>query len=97
MSPHLKKTSVYPSYKAQFPILYSINRIFATGPSIRLPFQTEGINCLLYTDDIALVANTPRELQRLLQLAQLDSLARGYRFSPTKCVVVSLGHHRHHI
>ena len=84
------------------PILYSIFldplvESLKHGPSIRLPFQAEGINCLLYADDIALIANTPRELQRLLQLAQLDSLARGYRFSPTKCVVVSPGHHRHHL
>ena len=54
------------------------------GPVMNLPFQPDGINCLLYADDIAIVANTPRALQRLLNLAEADSLLCGYRFSPKK-------------
>ena len=47
------------------------------------------LNCLLYADDIVLVAAKPCDLSRLLALAESDSFVRGYRFSPTKCVIVS--------
>ena len=84
------------------PILYSIFldplvEALNHGPKITLPGNPDGINCLLYADDIAIVAQTPRELQRLLHLAELDSLSRGYRFSPGKCVVISPGKYRHHL
>ena len=44
----------------------------------------------------AIVANTTRALQRLLNLDKADSLLRGYRFSLTKCVIASSGLYRHH-
>lgn len=76
------------------PLLYSIyldplvDKLRTNGPRISLPHQIEGINSLLYADDIALIASSPYQLRRLLQIAEEDSLERGYRFSPTKCVVV---------
>ena len=76
------------------PLLYSIyldplvHKLRSSGPRISLPRQTEGINAFLYADDIALIASSPLQLRRLLQIAEADSLARGYRFSPSKCVVV---------
>lgn len=78
------------------PILYSIFldpfvTALSNGPKLTLPNQDEGINCLLYADDIVLIANTPRALNRLLRLAEADSISRGYRFSPGKSVVVSPG------
>ena len=36
----------------------------------------------------ALIASSPRQIRRLFQIAEEDSLERGYRFNPTKCVVV---------
>lgn len=84
------------------PILYSIFldpfvSTLSHGPKLSLPNQFAGINCLLYADDIVLIANTPYALNRLLRLAELDSTSRGYRFSPTKCVIVSPGHALHSI
>ena len=46
------------------------------------------INCLLYADDIALIVRSPAEMTLLLEIAQSDSELRGYRFSPTKCVLL---------
>ena len=78
------------------PLLYSIyldplvDKLRRHGPRMSLPLNaTEGINAFLYADDIALVATSSRDLSRLLRLAEEDSIARGYRFSPAKCVVVS--------
>ena len=76
------------------PLLYSIyldplvNKLRRNGPPISLPHQTEGFNSLLYADDIASIASSPLQLRRLLQIAEADSLERGYRFSPVECVVV---------
>ena len=47
------------------------------------------MNCLLYADDIALIASNPINLASLLNIAQSDSTLRGYRFSPSKCIVIS--------
>ena len=47
------------------------------------------MNCLLYADDIAIVASSQAELELLLRAAEDDSVDRGYRFSPSKCVVIS--------
>jgi hypothetical protein len=79
------------------PILYSIYldplvaRLSEDGPSISLPHSGGKINCFLYADDIALVATSASGLKKLLQVASADSFVRGYRFSPTKCIVVAPG------
>ena len=44
---------------------------------------------MLYADDIVLISKSGRHLSQLLTLAEADSIARGYRFSPTKCAVIS--------
>ena len=36
-----------------------------------------------------MIANTRSNLQKLLGIAERDSVARGYRFSPAKCVILS--------
>ena len=46
------------------------------------------INCLLFADDVALITS-PQNLQQLLDLAEQHSLDLGYRWSPSKCVVLS--------
>ena len=76
------------------PLLYSVYidplvEKLRSGPLI--PFQEieGGLNCLLYADDVVLIAKSGRHLKLLLELAEEDSLARGYRFSPTKCAVIS--------
>jgi hypothetical protein len=51
----------------------------------------------MYADDIALISTSSRNLARLLRLAEQDSMERGYRFSPTKCVVVSQDCFRHRL
>jgi hypothetical protein len=87
------------------PLLYSIyldplsEKLRTSGPRIRLPLKpaTEGINSLMYADDIALISTSSRNLARLLRLAEQDSMERGYRFSPTKCVVVSQDCFRHRL
>lgn len=79
------------------PLLYSIyldplvEKLKAHGPRIPLS-GSSALNALLYADDIALIASSPRDLRRLLELAEEDSLERGYRFSPAKCVVVGMDH-----
>ncbi|KAG2189520.1 hypothetical protein INT46_000903 [Mucor plumbeus] len=45
------------------------------------------INCLLYADDVALIANA-ETLQSLLSKCKEHSYALGYRWNPQKCVVV---------
>ncbi|CAO3594863.1 unnamed protein product [Absidia cylindrospora] len=48
---------------------------------------TSSINCLLYADDVALIG-TPSTIQPLLQLCADHSHHLGYRWNPTKCVVL---------
>ena len=86
------------------PLLYSVyldplvDKLRRHGPPIPLPLNAnEGINAFLYADDIALIATSSRDLSRLLRLAEEDSIARGYRFSPSKCVVVSQESARHRL
>ena len=76
------------------PILYSvyIDPLVAklrSGPLVPFTKIDGGINCLLYADDIVLISKSGRHLSQLLTLAEADSIARGYRFSPTKCAVIS--------
>ena len=76
------------------PLLYSVYidplvEKLRAGPLIPFTHLDGGLNSLLYADDVVLVARNGRHLKRLLEIAQEDSLARGYRFSPTKCAVIS--------
>jgi hypothetical protein len=74
------------------PLLYSIYLDpLVEVPSPSLPYNDGRINCFLYADDIALVAHSAADLNSLLAICEEDSLQRGYRFSPAKCVVVSKG------
>jgi hypothetical protein len=84
------------------PLLYSIYLdplvdALRQGPSPSLPYNDGRINCFLYADDIALVAHSAADLNSLLAICEADSLQRGYRFSPAKCVVVSSGQTTHRI
>jgi hypothetical protein len=47
--------------------------------------------CLLYADDIALLARSNKDLAALLRACEADSLERGYRFSIPKSVVLAPG------
>ena len=75
------------------PLLYSIyldplvDKLKSEGPLIPFPHIDGGINCLLYADDIVLIAESSRKLKRLLAIAEVDSIERGYNFSVTKSVV----------
>ena len=77
------------------PLLYSIyldplvESLRYHGPSVDIPGSQIHLIALLYADDIALIASSCFDLARLLRLAEEDSLLRGYRFSPTKGVIVS--------
>ena len=77
------------------PLLYSIfldplaEKLRTQGNGIALPFGNRSMNCLLYADDIALIASSYDDLTELLRIAEFDSLERGYRFSPPKCVILS--------
>ena len=42
-------------------------------------------------DDIALVANTPQDMQIMLDLAYNFSKRKGYSLQPKKCVIVTYG------
>jgi hypothetical protein len=75
------------------PLLYSVYidplvEALRSGPLLQLP-NGHGINCLMYADDIVVVARDPSSLRQLLLLAEADSIARGYRFSPSKCVTLT--------
>jgi hypothetical protein len=44
---------------------------------------------LLYADDIALMAETPEQMRRLLAVCESHSSANNYRFNPHKCETFS--------
>ncbi|CEP20197.1 hypothetical protein [Parasitella parasitica] len=46
------------------------------------------INCLLYADDVVLIAN-PENLTSLLHQCEAHSYSLGYRWNPSKCVAVA--------
>ena len=50
----------------------------------------DNLTSLWYADDGAVVAQTPRRLQELLEAAERFSLERNFRFSPTKCEVMNV-------
>jgi hypothetical protein len=47
----------------------------------------QSINCLLYADDVVLIA-TPDKLRSLLTLCEIHSETLGYRWNPSKCVIL---------
>ncbi|KAG0926567.1 hypothetical protein G6F28_012981 [Rhizopus arrhizus] len=49
---------------------------------------TPSINCLLYADDVVLIAN-PENLTSLLHKCEAHSYSLGYRWNPLKCVIVA--------
>ncbi|EIE76949.1 hypothetical protein RO3G_01653 [Rhizopus delemar RA 99-880] len=49
---------------------------------------TPAINCLLYADDVVLIAN-PENLTSLLHKCEDHSYSLGYRWNPLKCVIVA--------
>ncbi|ORY94264.1 hypothetical protein BCR43DRAFT_552204 [Syncephalastrum racemosum] len=52
------------------------------------PISYVPVNCLLYADDVALVGH-PSDVQRMLDMAEVHSNMLGYRWSPTKCMVLN--------
>ena len=85
------------------PFLYSvyINSLPAVLRDIRLPVSARyystmpqrefgglWINCLLYADDVVLIA-APEVMPRLLKKAEEHSQSLGYRWNPAKCVVLN--------
>lgn len=45
------------------------------------------INCLLYADDVVLIASED-QMSSLLQICEQHSIERGYRWNPAKCVIL---------
>ncbi|KAG1038994.1 hypothetical protein G6F43_012604 [Rhizopus delemar] len=85
------------------PFLYSIyiNSLPSALRSIRMPltqrvydsmprreFSNLWINCLLYADDVVIIA-APEVMPRLLRKAESHSRELGYRWNPAKCVIVN--------
>ncbi|KAG1333798.1 hypothetical protein G6F62_006643 [Rhizopus arrhizus] len=51
---------------------------------------TKSINCLLYADDVVLIADSP-DLEVLLQQCEAHSQRLGYRWNPSKCAILAPG------
>ncbi|KAG1110005.1 hypothetical protein G6F61_011080 [Rhizopus arrhizus] len=62
------------------------SRVFGTMP--RREYSGLWINCLLYADDVVIIA-APDVMPRLLRRAAQHSMELGYRWNPAKCVVVN--------
>jgi hypothetical protein len=75
LSPHL-----YSIFINSLPQL--LRQTSSNNPSI------QDINCLLFADDVALISD-PTSMHHLLKLCEEQSLLTGYRWSPTKCAVLS--------
>ncbi len=82
------------------PFLYSIY-INQLSARLRLPHQLNdssttdvvttfvpSLNCLLYADDVVLIAS-PEKLASLLHQCEVHSYSLGYRWNPLKCVIVA--------
>ncbi|KAG1493830.1 hypothetical protein G6F46_008534 [Rhizopus delemar] len=51
---------------------------------------TKSINCLLYADDVVLIADSP-DLEVLLQQCEAHSQRLGYCWNPSKCAILAPG------
>lgn len=58
------------------------------APPHDIPSFAKSINCLLYADDVVLIAD-PTELETLLQKCEEHSQRLGYRWNPLKCAVLA--------
>lgn len=79
LSPYL-----YLIYINQLPTLLR-PREFTTDlpPRLAIPL----LNCLLYADDVVLIANQ-HSMAHLLKICEQHSIDTGYRWNPTKCVIL---------
>jgi hypothetical protein len=51
------------------------------------------INLLLYADDIVLISNSKREMQRLIQVVEEFGLKREIKFNPNKTNYIGINEH----
>ncbi|KAG2191308.1 hypothetical protein INT47_006901 [Mucor saturninus] len=72
------------------PHLYSIfiNSLPQQLSEIYPTHNLQDINCLLFADDVVLISSS-NKMQSLLNICEEHSLLNGYRWSPTKCTVIS--------
>jgi hypothetical protein len=75
------------------PLLYSIfiddiQLALSAGPKLQVGNSDLSVNCLLYADDIAIIAKTPHELQLLLDICDNHSMLNAYRFNVDKCEII---------
>lgn len=80
LSPHL-----YSLYIDSLPRL--LRPPTATPNLTTISDLLQAFNCLLYADDVALIG-TPTTIQALLDHCERHSYQLGYRWSPTKCVIL---------
>ena len=77
------------------PLLYSIfintlPKALESGPKVTV--GRAGVNCILYADDIALVASTAADLQLLLKMCEEHAKRNRYAFNVGKCNVIADAH-----
>ncbi|KAG1089319.1 hypothetical protein G6F39_011127 [Rhizopus arrhizus] len=78
---------LYSIYINQLPSLLR-HQPLDESPSQDICRLTESLNCLLYADDVVLIAN-PTELEVLLQKCEEHSQRLGYRWNPLKCAILA--------
>ncbi|KAI8889640.1 hypothetical protein K501DRAFT_315086, partial [Backusella circina FSU 941] len=66
----------------------------ATLPDTSTEPSSTPINSLLYADDVAIIGS-PRQVQRMMNLAAQHSHRLGYRWSPSKCAVCDISANSH--
>jgi hypothetical protein len=65
------------------------------GAGFRSPFlEIINLNCLLYADDIALMARSQTDLNKLLEICVQYAKRNNFLFSPKKCVFMSNASHK---
>ncbi|KAG1257368.1 hypothetical protein G6F68_009337 [Rhizopus microsporus] len=78
---------LYSIYINQLPALLSTQPIEEV-PSTDTCCFAQSINCLLYADDVVLIA-APQDLAILLQQCEDHSHRLGYRWNPLKCAILA--------
>ncbi|KAG1151011.1 hypothetical protein G6F37_006521 [Rhizopus arrhizus] len=78
---------LYSMYINQLPGLLR-NRPLDPAPDANPVMLASSINCLLYADDVVLIAS-PSRLQTLLQQCEEHSYQLGYRWNPLKCAIMA--------